>query len=55
VDGGRGQDQLFGGLNDDLLLARDGFADELEGRRGFDRARVDSFDRVSGVERVSRA
>jgi Ca2+-binding RTX toxin-like protein len=53
VDGGSGEDQLFGGLNDDLLLARDGFVDELAGRRGFDRARVDSFDRVTGVERIS--
>jgi RTX calcium-binding nonapeptide repeat (4 copies)/Domain of unknown function DUF11 len=54
VDGGPGEDELFGGLNNDLLLARDGFVDELEGRRGFDRARVDSFDRAVGVERISR-
>jgi hypothetical protein len=53
VDGGSGEDQLFGGLGDDLLLALDGFVDELEGRRGFDRARVDSFDHVAGVERIA--
>ena len=53
VDGGSGEDELFGGLNDDLLLARDGFADEVDGRRGFDRARVDPFDRVARVERLS--
>ena len=53
VDGGPGQDHLFGGPNDDLLLARDGSFDRVNGRSGFDRARVDSFDAVTGVERIS--
>lgn len=54
LDGGPGPDVLDGGAGDDLILARDGRKDVVRGGPGFDRARVDRADTVSGVERLLR-
>jgi TolB protein len=52
VDGGPGKDALDAGTGNDLILARDGRKDIVRGGPGFDRARVDRGDTVSGVERL---
>jgi hypothetical protein len=39
---------------DDVIDARDGRADTIDGGPGRDRALVDRFDRVRNVERVQR-
>ena len=52
LDGGPDPDVLDGGAGDDLILARDGRKDVVRGGPGFDRARVDRADTVSGVERL---
>lgn len=49
--GGRDDDELLGGRGSDVLLARDGVLDLVHGGRGRDRARVDPFDLLRGVER----
>jgi Ca2+-binding RTX toxin-like protein len=49
IDGGAGNDSLFGGENDDTLRARDGFADRVSCGAGNDTAIVDQFDQVSGT------
>jgi hypothetical protein len=54
LDGGPGADTLVGGPRRDLLLARDGARDRVSCGPGFDTARVDRIDRVSGCERVRR-
>ena len=51
VEGGDGRDELHGGSGRDTFYARDGVRDEVRGGQGLDRARVDSGDLVSSVER----
>ena len=48
--GGAGRDTLVGGPGNDAFGARDGETDTVAGGAGRDRARVDSRDRLSGVE-----
>ena len=53
--GGAGRNRLRGGLGNDRLNAVNGRRDRVNCGRGRDRARVDSFDRVRGCERVRRS
>jgi Ca2+-binding RTX toxin-like protein len=55
LHGGPGRDRLFGGQHADVLLARDGEADEVSCGPGQDSAVGDALDRVAGdCETVSR-
>jgi Ca2+-binding RTX toxin-like protein len=49
--GDLGRDKHLGGPGPDYLRARDGRRDALNGGRGIDRAKRDSIDAVTGVER----
>ena len=49
LNGGVGRDRMFGNGGSDVLLARDGFADGVNGGRGRDRARTDGLDTVRSV------
>lgn len=51
IVGGGGVDQLFGGAGDDTIDARDGKRDSVYGDAGYDRARLDSNDRRSSIEK----
>lgn len=51
IVGGAGRDALVGGQGGDELLADDGEADYVDGGTGRDSADVDTFDRVTAVER----
>ena len=50
ADGGKGVDTLLGAAGDDLLLARDGKRDDVDGGPGNDRAQVDHQDWISLME-----
>jgi len=50
LNGGPGADQLFGDAGNDQLFALDGAVDALYGGAGFDRAKADTADLLSGVE-----
>jgi hypothetical protein len=52
--GTRRADVICGGAGNDVLLARDGVRDRIDGGPGRDRAVVDRIDRVTSVERVLR-
>jgi Tol biopolymer transport system component len=52
--GGAGRDELWGDRGNDRLFARDGLLDFVHGGAGFDRARADRRDSVTGVERAYR-
>jgi Ca2+-binding RTX toxin-like protein len=54
LSGGAGRNRLLGGSGNDRLRAVNGRRDRVNCGRGRDRARVDSFDRVRGCERVRR-
>ena len=55
IGGGAGRDQLWGQGNADLLAARDGVRDLVQGGASHhDRALVDRADRVRKVERRGR-
>lgn len=49
LDGGAGNDALYGGNHDDILRARDGFADRVVCGGGADVAIVDQLDTVSST------
>jgi hypothetical protein len=51
LEGGSGRDVLDGGWGRDDLRARDGARDVVRGGPGGDRARVDQYDRLAGIER----
>jgi Ca2+-binding RTX toxin-like protein len=51
--GGPQDDELFGETGADLLRARDGIADYVNGGRGRDRALLDPADYFRGIERRS--
>lgn len=52
ITGGHGSDELRGMSGNDVFHARDGRADDVDGERGFDRARVDrGLDRTRSPER----
>jgi hypothetical protein len=46
------RDRLAGGDDDDLLFARDGLPDRVNGGDGLDIARIDPVDRLRKVEAV---
>jgi len=50
LSGDGGNDTIIGGAGNDVLLARDGFIDEVVGSTGTDSAEVDNDDLLSGVE-----
>jgi dipeptidyl aminopeptidase/acylaminoacyl peptidase len=50
----RGGDYICADGGNDLIYARNGKADVVDGGRGFDTALVDRFDKVIHVERVQR-
>jgi RTX calcium-binding nonapeptide repeat (4 copies) len=52
--GTRRADVICGGAGNDVLLARDGVRDRIDGGPGRDRAVVDRVDRVTSVERLLR-
>ncbi len=52
--GGRGEDELDAGLDDDDVRAADGEADEVNCGEGGDVASVDQFDDVKNCEIVSK-
>jgi len=54
VDPGPGRDIVAGGAGTDLIHARDGTRDVIDCGAGFDRVRIDRFDRVRNCELVRR-
>jgi Ca2+-binding RTX toxin-like protein len=50
IDGGKGVDTLLGAAGDDLLLARDGKREDVDGGPGHDRAKIDRMDWISLLE-----
>jgi RTX calcium-binding nonapeptide repeat (4 copies) len=54
LKGTRRADVICGGAGNDILLARDGVRDRIDGGPGRDRAVVDRVDRVTSVERLVR-
>jgi Ca2+-binding RTX toxin-like protein len=55
LDGGGDEDRLFGGGGTDLIRARDGTPDVVDGGPGIDRAQIDrGLDVVRSIERLLR-
>jgi Ca2+-binding RTX toxin-like protein len=52
LNGGPAKDLAFGNDGNDTFLARDGKRDYLDGGHGTDKARVDSFDRLTRIEEI---
>ena len=50
--GGRYIDTLVAGPGDDTLRSPDAWKDKVAGEKGTDSGRVDSFDRVTGIEKL---
>ena len=50
LDGGAGRDAFFASAGDDVIVSRDGIAEDVSCGTGIDRAVIDLLDRPSGCE-----